>query len=298
MLRPVDRAGLDSLRAVTELLLAARGDDPLAGLYEAGDLQWWWKDEESLASSRATFWLDDAGRPLACLMVAEEGPRRPDAGRFDCDLVWRPRADAAVRAEVFPVALERLAALPVGPGRAVAITVDERDADWRARLEAIGFRHRPGDDLVQMWQRPVGPPPPLPLPAGMRFDDERSRPADRPHHLTKRNGAHVAERLLEGSLYRPELDLCVRTEAGEVAAYCLCWLDATNGVGLFEPVRTEDAYQRRGIGQALLTEGVRRMMAAGAGLIKVTRARENEAARRLYASVGFADAFGCLQYLR
>lgn len=149
-----------------------------------------------------------------------------------------------------------------------------------------------------MWQRPTAPPPSRPLPAGMRFDDERSRPADRPHHLTKRNGERVAERLRECSLYRPELDLCVRTESGEVAAYCLCWLDPTNGVGLFEPVRTEDAYQRRGIGRALLTEGIRRMMAPGASLIKVARARENEAARRLYASVGFADAFGELQYRR
>lgn len=298
MVHEVDLAGLEYLRAVTELLLAARGDDPMAGLYEAGDLQWRWKDEDALASSRYTFWLDDARRPVACLLVAEQGRRAGDAGRFDCVLLWRPAADGVVRTEVFPVALARLATLAAGLDRRVAIGVDERDADWRARLEAAGFRHEPGEDLVQMWQRPAAPPAPRPLPAGMRLDDDRSRLARCPHHLTKRNGGRVAERLRECSLYRPELDLCVRTGDGEVAAYCLCWLDRTNGVGLFEPVRTEDAFQRRGIGRALLTEGVRRMMAAGAGLIKVNRARENDAARGLYVSVGFADAFAELQYLR
>ena len=247
MLDAIDLTGHDYLRVVTELLLAARGDDPMAGLYEAGDLQWWWKDEDALASSRHTFWLDEARRPLASLIVSEQGPGQRQAGRFDCDLLWRPAADAVVRAEVFPVALERLAALPAGPGRTVAIVVDERDADWRGRLEAVGFRHESGEDEVQMWQRSAAPPPPRPLPAGMRFDDERSRPADRLHHLVARNGERVAARLREGSLYRPELDLCVRLETGEVAAYCVCWLDPTNGVGLFEPVRTEDAYQRRGI---------------------------------------------------
>lgn len=39
MLREVDLAGHDYLRTVTEILLAAQGDDPLAGLSEAGDLQ-------------------------------------------------------------------------------------------------------------------------------------------------------------------------------------------------------------------------------------------------------------------
>jgi hypothetical protein len=38
-LREVDLEGDGMRRAVTDLLLAARGDDPMAGIFEAGDLQ-------------------------------------------------------------------------------------------------------------------------------------------------------------------------------------------------------------------------------------------------------------------
>lgn len=82
-----------------------------------------------------------------------------------------------------------------------------------------------------------------------------------------------------------------------MAAYCLCWLDAVNGVGLFEPVRTEDAWQRQGLGHALMTEGIRRLMGQGANLIKVSRDRSNHAAARLYTSVGFQEAHAKLRYI-
>lgn len=300
-LRVVERSGRDALAAATELLLDARGDDPMAGLWEAGDVQWWWKDVDRLASSRDTFWLDAEDQPIAALLEAEGaadavGPVGP--GEIVVDLVWRSTADAVVRAEVFPAVLARLAELAhAAPERTVSVSVDERESELGRLVERIGFRRDSAGDQVQLWQRPAAPPVALPLPPGMRFDDDRSRPPGRPHHLTKRNGERVAERLRETSLYRPDLDLCVRTEAGDVAAYCLCWLDPVNRVGLFEPVRTEDAYQRRGIGKALMTEGIRRLMTAGADLIKVSAMSDSAAARRLYASVGFREAFAKLRYV-
>lgn len=295
-LHEADLAGRDYLSAVTDLLLLARGDDAMTGLWEAADLQWWWAVDEYPTPRRNTFWLDTGGRPAASLLIAQ--PKQGEQGAVYSELLWRPAADAQVRAQVFPVALQRLVALAGGADRPVWITVDERDSDLRQRLEAAGFRHDPDEDMVQMWLRREALPDPIPLSAGLRFDDDRSRPANQPHHLAKRNGERVAERLRETSLYRPDLDLCIRTEAGDVAGYCVCWLDSINGVGLFEPVRTEDTYQRRGIGRALLTEGSRHLMAEGARLLKVSRDRSQEAARGLYASVGFRDAFGKLRYVR
>lgn len=297
-LREVDLAGCAYLDAGTDLLLRARSEDPMAGLWEAGDLQWWWKDEPFLASSRCTFWFDADGEAVACLVLAEQGHRTDGPGRIDAEVLWRPRRDAVVRARVLPAVVARLAAFPGATGLPVAITADERDPDLLRRLAAAGFRRVPDEDTVQLAQCPTAPPEPLPLPAGLRFDDDRSRPPDRPHHLAKRNGEQVAERLRECSLYRPDLDLCVRTAEGEVAAYCLCWLDPGNGVGLFEPVRTEDAHQRRGIGRALMVEGIRRLMANGATLIKVTRAATSESAKGLYEGVGFVPAFTKLPYAR
>ena len=41
------RSGIDYLRAVTALLQRVRGADPTKGLYEAADLQWWWRTPRS-----------------------------------------------------------------------------------------------------------------------------------------------------------------------------------------------------------------------------------------------------------
>lgn len=296
--REIDLTGHAYLDAVTDLLLRARADDAMAGLWEAGDPQWWWKDDDSLVSSRRTFWLDAEARPVACLLLAQSAADGDEPGRVDADLIWRPSRDALVRERVLPVAIDRLAALPRGPGSAVSVWVDERDGDLRRRLESAGFRRETDGELVQLAQRPEHPPGPLPLPNGMRLDDDRSRPPDRPHHLARRNGALVAEKLRECSLYRPDLDLSVRTTNGEVAAYGLCWLDPANRVGLFEPVRTEDAFQRRGIGRAMMVEGIRRLMGNGATLIKVSSLASNDAAKGLYRGVGFAEVFAKLRYAR
>lgn len=71
------------------------------------------------------------------------------------------------------------------------------DASLRHYLEARNFRHEPGHDMVQMWQRVKQPLDPLPLPDGMMFADAQSRDPKIPHHLAKRKGEGIAGRLLE-----------------------------------------------------------------------------------------------------
>ncbi len=296
--REVDLDGGDYRNAMTHLLLHARADDPMAGLWEAADLQWWWTVGDDLASRRNTFWLDSGNRPLACLLVAPHAPEEAAPEPVYAELLWRPGFDSLVRDQVVPVALQRLANLEAGPDRPVSIYVDERDADLRQRLGAAGFVRHPDEDLVQMWQVREFPPDLLALPEGMWLGDDRLRPPHQPHHLARRNGERVVERLRECSLYRSDLDLFIRTDTGDVAAYCLCWLDQMNGVGLFEPVRTESDFQGRGLGRALLTEGIRRMMVEGANLLKVSRERTNDPALRLYEAVGFHEAFAKLRYVR
>ncbi|MDQ3168167.1 MAG: GNAT family N-acetyltransferase [Chloroflexota bacterium] len=287
--------GPDALWAATDLFLAIRADDPMAGVWEAGDVQWWWKDEPSLTASDWAFWRAPDGTVAACLSAATNPDTSDGPGKVEADIAWRPAYAGAVLHHVLPEAIARLVALADG-GRTLTIIVREDEPELRERLEAAGFRRDTTDDSIQTVQRPDRPPDARPLPEGFRFADDRERPAGRPHHLAKRNGARVTTLLRETSLYRPDLDLCIRSPADDVAAYCLCWLDEANGVGLFEPVRTEDAYQRRGLGQALLAEGIRRMMAGGATLIKVTHMAGNPAAQRLYESVGFVPAFRKLAY--
>ena len=102
-----------------------------------------------------------------------------------------------------------------------------------------------------------------------------------------RSGAHVAERLRECSLYRDDFDLAVYAPNGDVAAYGLFWADLVTGVGLVEPMRTEDRYQRQGIARHVLTSGVGRLAAHGCSRLKVSYMTGNQASRGLYLGCGF-----------
>jgi mycothiol synthase len=88
-------------------------------------------------------------------------------------------------------------------------------------------------------------------------------------------------------LYRRDLDLVAVDPGGEIAAFCTLWFDEATCTAAFEPVGTHPAHQRKGLGKALLTEGLRRVQALGATLATVNAS--SEAAGALYASVGFTQ---------
>ena len=103
--------------------------------------------------------------------------------------------------------------------------------------------------------------------------------------MQRRSGGEVETRLRQCSLYDPALDLAVRDAEGRAAGYALFWLDPVTEVGLLEPMRVEDEYQRRGLARALLTEGLERLAQRGARRLKVGYA--TEIARALYVGAGF-----------
>ena len=104
---------------------------------------------------------------------------------------------------------------------------------------------------------------------------------------TERGHPDPEPRLRQTSLYRPDLDLVVYDRDGDVAAYGLFWYDPVTGTGLVEPMRTEDAHQRRGLARHVLTTGVDLLARAGARRIKICFEPDNLASRDLYLSVGF-----------
>jgi predicted N-acetyltransferase YhbS len=111
-----------------------------------------------------------------------------------------------------------------------------------------------------------------------------------------RNGDAVETRLRETSLYDPALDLEMVAENGETAGYALFWYDAATGVGMLEPMRTEDAYQRRGLGRVLLATGLNRLVGRGAERLKV--AFSADAGRNLYVGAGFRVGMMCETFTR
>jgi predicted N-acetyltransferase YhbS len=96
------------------------------------------------------------------------------------------------------------------------------------------------------------------LPKGFVLVD-RAQETTRPHPMRRRSGEGVEARLRQVSLYDPALDLAVEAADGQAAGYALFWFDPVTEVGLVEPMRVEDAYQRRGLARAMLTAGLNRL---------------------------------------
>ncbi len=103
------------------------------------------------------------------------------------------------------------------------------------------------------------------------------------------SGATVAgyRRLRSAPLYDQELDIIVEADDGTLVSYCICWIDAANGVATFEPVGTRPGYAGRGFAREAIFEGFRRLADRGMHTALVSTASVNEPALRLYPSCGF-----------
>lgn len=92
---------------------------------------------------------------------------------------------------------------------------------------------------------------------------------------------------MRSPVYEPELDIVAVAGDGQIGAFCIVWTDTLNRVGLFEPVGTHPEFQRRGLGRAVLLEGLRRLQDRGMKSAIVSTIEDNLAAIRLYEAVGF-----------
>lgn len=275
-LREREATGTSYLELVTTLLQRMRLAHRTTGLWEAGDFQWWWRQPRASDSMGQLFWLDDASVPVAAVVFTDW------RGDWACDLLIVPDEAETLFPVVWARALERIDSLPIST---VEVAARDDDALQLASLEQAGFTST-GEEYVETWMPSDDRPEVAPLPDGFRLLD-RAGAADRPHHMIPRSGEHVAERLFQTSLYRPELDLFVEAPDGDAAAYGLFWCDPVTGVGLVEPMRAEEDYQRRGLARHVLATGLDRLASLGCTRLKVSYEPGNIAARNLYLNAGF-----------
>jgi GNAT superfamily N-acetyltransferase len=263
--RPV---GLPYLAEVTRLLQEARLAEPSSGLWEAADLNWWWKVDQHADADGQTIWVD-GDRPV----VATVFTRWKD--RVGCDLLG---TDATVEAhsEMLWDDIDRRFR-----DQPVSMLIRDDDPVRLAAAESHGFVPG-GDEDATGWMDATDRPGRLTLPDGIRIRSYEGGP----HPMVMRNGEHVAERLAETSLYRPDLDLSV-WDGEAVVGYALFWPDPVTGVGLLEPMRIEASHQGRGLSKALIAEGLNRLAEAGCTRLKVSFEPKNTAAVRLYLGAGF-----------
>jgi len=275
-MREQHRVGIHSLEAATALLQRVRSAHPTKGLYEAADLQWWWRTPRSTDNFPQLFWFDHLGRPEAAVIATDWGDR------IALDPIIMPDATPDWVAHVIERGLAHASESGFG---AVELEVDRADDVMRAVLVGHGFAIKE-DGLVETWLAADARPAISPLHADYRLSSRHDTML-RPHHMIKRSGPDVAQRLLQTSLYRADLDLLILDRDDNHAAYGLFWYDPATATGLVEPMRTEDDHQRRGLARHILTTGIDLLAKAGAVRIKIGFEPDNPASRGLYLSVGF-----------
>ena len=264
-------SGLERLNATTTVLQRARLADPLRGMWEAADVQWWWRRARATDELALPVWFDEVGPVAAAGLTAWD-----DAWQADVFAV----PSIVDEEEVWAATLEAAA----GHEGALKVLVGERDSPLADLAVRSGFAMT--DELSGTTWMEADQRPSVAQVDGFTLVDRVTR-ADRPHPMIARNGDQVEARLRQCSLYDPTLDLAVEDADGNFAGYALFWFDPTTLVGLVEPMRVEDAYQRRGLARMLLTSGLDRLARQGARRLKV--GFEAEAARNLYLGAGFGQ---------
>ncbi|MDQ1477760.1 MAG: hypothetical protein QOE62_2989, partial [Actinomycetota bacterium] len=219
---------------------------------------------------------DQLGRPEAAVIATDWGDR------IALDPIVMPDATPDWVAHVMERGLAHASESGFG---AVELEVDRADDVMREVLVRHGFAIKEVG-LVETWLAADARPEISPLHEDYRLSS-RLDTMLRPHHMIKRTGPDVAQRLLQTSLYRPDLDLLVLDSRDRVAANGLFWYDPETATGLVEPMRTEDDHQRRGLARHVLTTGIDLLCDAGAVRIKICFEPDNPASRGLYLSVGF-----------
>lgn len=276
--------GPEALAVASRLLQRARLADPDAGVWEAADLQWWWRMPRRSDAVEQLFWFDETG-PVAGAVLTDWGEA------WACDPIVVPNVRSALLETVWTEALRAIDALELD---VVDVFVRDDDSELATLVRDAGFE--PQDDRSSFaWMDADTRQRPTPLLPGFAIVD-RVEGAGTRHPMRRRSGAEVELRLRQCPLYDAALDLAVRAPGGQVAGYALFWFDPVTRVGLVEPMRVEDDFQRRGLGRALLTEGLERLARRGARRLKVGFG--TEIARRLYVGAGFRPSASAQTYRR
>ncbi len=301
-----DSSDLDKMLSI---LIEGRKAKDGAYYVHTGDVSWWlfYHDPDEPFSEQIALWEDGDGNALGWVLFT------PDEGFFDLfvhpTLLGTPQAEQMHR-----WAEERIAEkVKARGGKAIRVMwIFETDAARRQLLEERGFSlARPDSHLGQMlyFRRSLAEPiatPTLPdgfvvrSTAGEQEVEARAAAQYGAFQSKWQWDRYVARfrRFMQSPVYDPERDVAAVAPDGRFAAFCIFWLDPVNKVGLFEPVGAHPDFQKKGLGKAVLLEGLRRMKTGGMETAIVCAEADNEAAVRLYESVGFRTANKLCMYVK
>ena len=182
------------------------------------------------------------------------------------------------------------------PGDTVGSDATDGDPIRRDLLLGLGYA-ADGDPYQIYTTRPLGGPLPEPvLPPGFTI-----RPARGIAEAAALGAVHSSAfgskwpgdayaAVMRSPAYGAGQEMVCEAPDGRLAAFLIVWLDPVSRSGLFEPVGTHRDFQRRGLGRALMSAGLRLMQDAGMERAVVIHNTSNAAAAALYAAMGFTPA--------
>ncbi len=220
-----------------------------------------------------TYLWEEEGE-LSAILMSDGGPGEAHL------LVHPERRSPELEADMLSVAEERLAVLQPGGSRKLEVWSPQADSMRQELLSANGYVK--GDWPEHQWRRDLAAPiqsvalaPGYTIRAlgdglellercyasGLGFHQGDIRIA-----IDNRKDPTWYRNIQTAPLYRRDLDLVAVALNGAIAAFCTVWFDDVTRSGYFEPVATVPDHQRRGLGKALLAEGLRRLQRMGATL--------------------------------
>lgn len=205
---------------------------------------------------------------------------------------------ATLLAEMLTVAEERLAITRPDGRHHLRIWTNAHDEMRQTVLGERGYEKTTPAEYMR--RRPLAAPvPEVPLAAGYTvraLGDDGELPARswlswKAFHPDEPDEAYEGwawyRNVQRVPLYRRDLDLVAVGPNDELAAFCTVWFDDVTRTAVFEPVGTHPDHQKRGLGKAVMSEGLRRAQRLGATLASVSS--YSAPAHALYESIGFTD---------
>ncbi len=237
-----------------------------------------------------TFLWEEADQLIAILI--------PDGGPGEAHFCVHPSLRTLdLEEEMLCVAEEHLAEVISDRTRKLCVWSPEQDRLRQDLLRQHGYIK--GEDIEHQWRRDLEMPvPDVTLCPGYSIRSlgdglellERCYASGLGFHegdikiaVDNRNDPTWYRNIQTAPLYRRDLDLVAVAPDGAIAAFCTIWFDDVTRSAYFEPVATVPAHQRRGLGKAVMAEGLRRLQRMGAATAFVSG--YSSRANALYRSV-------------
>jgi len=183
-----------------------------------------------------------------------------------------------LRDEMLDYAEAHLARLSPEDGqRDLHAYVNDNDPDFVALVQARGYARDPEEARPLCRFDIPGPFPAIPLADGFRLTDLAEEPDwAKVHRVLWRGFDHRDEppmsdeetegrrRMFDTPKARRDLKIAVAAPDGEFVAFCGVFYEPVRRFAYVEPVATDPAYRRLGLGRAAVLEGIRRCAALGA----------------------------------